>query len=126
MPWDRSLYPADWPRISHEIRERAGHRCEHCGAAAGEIGYHQDGRWVMVYRDITRVGIEQDDPDAPRLVRCILTVAHLNHQPADCRLENLACLCRRCHLVYDARHHARNAARTRRRRRIERGQMELL
>lgn len=32
-------------------------------------------------------------------------MAHLNHDPADNDLGNLAALCQRCHLVYDARHH---------------------
>lgn len=31
--------------------------------------------------------------------------AHLNHTPGDDRLENLAWLCRRCHLKFDAGHH---------------------
>lgn len=126
MTWDKSLYPADWPAISQAIRERAGHRCEQCGAAAGEVGYHRDGQWVMVYRSLAQIDMAADEPGGPRLVVCILTVAHLDHTPANCDPANLRCLCRGCHLRYDAAHHARNAARTRRRRRIERGQMELL
>jgi hypothetical protein len=44
----------------------------------------------------------------------MLTVAHLNHQPEDCRDENLKAMCQRCHLRYDTDHHQRNAAATRR------------
>lgn len=47
----------------------------------------------------------------------VLTVAHLNHQPEDCRPENLAAMCQRHHLAYDAEHHKANAHATRRARR---------
>jgi hypothetical protein len=46
----------------------------------------------------------------------MLTVAHLNHTPADCRDENLKAMCQRCHLRYDVEHHQKNASATRRRR----------
>lgn len=44
----------------------------------------------------------------------VLTVAHLNHDPTDCRPENLAAMCQRHHLAYDAALHAANAYETRR------------
>lgn len=44
----------------------------------------------------------------------VLTVAHLNHTPEDCRPENLKAMCQRCHLRYDHDHHQRNARETRR------------
>jgi len=47
----------------------------------------------------------------------VLTVAHLNHYPPDCRPENLLALCQTCHLRYDQVLHARNAHETRRARR---------
>ena len=45
--------------------------------------------------------------------KIILTVAHLNHQPEDCRPENLKAMCQRCHLRYDREHHKESAAKTR-------------
>jgi hypothetical protein len=51
-----------------------------------------------------------------------LTVAHLNHQPHDCRRENLAALCAPCHCRYDAK-----AMHTKKRLKREReGQLSLL
>jgi hypothetical protein len=44
----------------------------------------------------------------------VLTVAHLNHTPEDCRDENLKAMCQRCHLRYDLKHHQQNAYQTRR------------
>lgn len=38
----------------------------------------------------------------------ILTVAHLNHIPMDCRDQNLRALCQRCHNSYDMPQRIRN------------------
>lgn len=91
-------YPKDWKAIRERILERAGNRCEgspkypDCRAPNGEI----------------------IDDGMGRRRKVVLTTAHLNHVPEDCRDENLRAWCNRCHLTYDAQHHARNAARTRR------------
>lgn len=53
-------------------------------------------------------------PDDPPQIVIVLTVAHLNHQPEDCRPENLAAMCQRHHLAYDHDHHRANAQATRR------------
>jgi hypothetical protein len=37
-----------------------------------------------------------------RIVRIVLTVAHLDHTPEHCQDENLRCWCQRCHNLYDA------------------------
>lgn len=94
MPMDRSKYPPDWPAIARRIRARADDRCEgspmypDCRAAHGE-----------------------PHPATGSMV--VITVGHLNHDPMDCRDENLRAWCQRCHLTYDAKHHAKNAAKTR-------------
>lgn len=36
--------------------------------------------------------------------KVVLTIAHLNHIPEDCRDENLRALCQKCHNSYDAKH----------------------
>jgi len=101
MPFHAERYPKNWKEISVRIRERAGNRCEFCGAEN-----------------------HQPHPETGSMV--VLTVAHLDHDPQNCSDENLRALCQRCHLRYDADHHARNAALTRLERRIEQGQMKLL
>jgi len=92
MSFDRSRYPRDWPAISRRIRERAKWRCEWCGAVHGQ-------------------------PHPVTRSRVVLTVAHLNHNPRDCRAGNLRALCQRCHLNYDRARHVANARRNRRARR---------
>lgn len=109
MPIDRARYPSDWPAISRQVRDSAGNRCEWCGAANHE-------------------------PHPVTGSRVVLTVAHLgtphpDGRPGDkhdVRRENLAALCQACHLRYDHADHVRHAAETRRRRRVESGQAEML
>jgi len=101
MPFNRSLYPPDWEAISLRIKERAGWKCEFCGAVHGEA------------HPVTGSKV-------------ILTTAHLDHIPAHCEDDNLKALCQRCHLTYDGKHHAKNAAKTRRKKRIDGGQMEMI
>ncbi|HLY29910.1 MAG TPA: hypothetical protein VKQ36_02670 [Ktedonobacterales bacterium] len=102
MPMNRKLYPANWPDISRRIREREGNRCLWCGIANGTM---------------------RDGKRGP--YRVVLTVAHLNHDPADCRDSNLAALCQRCHLSYDAAQHRSSAAATRQKiQQIAQGQMK--
>ena len=101
MQFHKERYPADWKKISLRIRAKAGNQCEFCGA-------------------------ENYKPHPVTGSKVVLTVAHLNHIPMDVRDENLKALCQRCHLTYDAKHHAQNAAITRHKRRVESGQLELI
>lgn len=90
-PGRKKLYPPrkEWLRIRARILERAGHRCEgsprfpNCRAAN-----HQ--------------------PHPVTGSKVVLTIAHLNHRPSDCRDSNLRAWCNRCHLVYDQAIHIRN------------------
>jgi hypothetical protein len=85
---NRKRYPANWKAISLAIRARAGNRCEWCYARNG-------------------------DPHPCTGSKVVLTCAHLDHVPENCDYTNLAALCQRCHLRYDAKHHASNSRRTR-------------
>lgn len=125
-PENKARYPKDWPAISQRIRERAGQICEFCGVKNYELGAWISGRWWKAHpkgnglHDWPRQGetfpchYGDESPIWTKVKRVVLTVAHLNHQPEDCADENLKALCQRCHLVYDAKHHATNAAKTRR------------
>ena len=82
-----SNYPANWPAISRAIRDRSGGQCE----CTGECGLHRGNRCEE--RDRTKAVWAAG--------QVVLTVAHRNHSPADCRPENLMALCNTCHLRYD-------------------------
>jgi hypothetical protein len=97
-PENKGRYPKDWKAIRERILTRAGNRCE--GSPAYPDCRAMNG---MEIRGLDR-----------RLV--VLTIAHLNHVPEDCAEDNLRAWCQRCHLTYDAKHHAKTAAVTRRKR----------
>jgi hypothetical protein len=100
-PENKHLYPPDWPVISEGIRfTRAGGQCE----CEGECG-----RETHAGRCPNRHG----QPAYGTGSKVILTVAHLNHEPSDCRPENLKAMCNGCHLHYDRDHHAQTRAATR-------------
>ncbi len=74
MPWKRHRYPANWDAIATAVKVAAGWRCEHCG--------------------------HPHDPATGH----VLTVHHLDMNPANCADENLVALCQRCHLRIQARY----------------------
>lgn len=98
-PENRRRYPPDWPEISLHIRQdRAQGHCE----CAGECRRHTHACQAQHGRPHPVTGS-----------RVVLTVAHLDHTPENVSPDNLRAMCQRCHLSYDAAHHAATAARTR-------------
>lgn len=81
MPMDRTLYPDNWEEMALAAKIAANWTCQRCGVCRGD-------------RQINRHG---------RLVKVVLTTAHLNHDPwnPDADLE---VMCWPCHAKYDAAH----------------------
>jgi hypothetical protein len=126
MPFHRERYPDDWKAISKRIREeRAGNKCEWCGIENGTqfANTTLDGNRVP-FIDIAQMSrldkVFLFGNEAPALSKIVLTVAHIDHDTTNNDDGNLAALCQRCHLRHDAKHHAKNAAVTRRRKFLER------
>lgn len=113
-PENLSRYPKNWSEISKRIRHRAGNKCEFCGIGNGWIGYRNESGKFVCIAEFGKPQNWEDHATGYRVFRVVLTVAHLNHEPSDCSDENLKALCQKCHLAYDAEHHKRNAALTRR------------
>jgi hypothetical protein len=120
MPVDYNRYPKDWKQISLRIRERSGNRCE----CEGECGLHRTNPGPR--RCCERNGEKAKWAKG----KVILTVAHLGvpkpdgtpgdpHDKLDVRDENLKAMCQRCHLRYDLKEHMKNAANTRRRKKLK-------
>lgn len=121
-PENKARYPDNWPEIRERIMDRAGARCEWpgCGVRHRALGYWHNDRFVYLPRALREAGV--DGPctiaavEGPlKIIRIILTIAHLDHTPENCADDNLRAWCQRHHLGYDAGHHAVNAARTRHR-----------
>jgi 5-methylcytosine-specific restriction endonuclease McrA len=122
-PENKARYPRDWYQISLRIRERARWKCEWCGVPDGELGGRRsDGHWLKA-QPLGNGGHGPSGLEWPkegewawcgngetegcanlRIVRIVLTVAHLDHTPENCADENLKSLCQRCHNKYDAPH----------------------
>lgn len=130
MPMDRSKYPKDWPEISKRIRfERAKGRCEWCNAPHG--GFRdEEGLWFEPEFAETFPHM------AEGMIKIVTTTAHLGvdkpdgtpgdkADTMDCREENLAALCQRCHLNFDRKQHIQNRYHNRRARLIQAGQIEM-
>lgn len=72
----------EWRELSERVRfERAGNKCEECGA-------------------------QNYEPHPVTGSKVVLTVAHLDHCPENNDLSNLMAMCQRCHNRYDAEHRA--------------------
>ena len=96
-PENAALYPPEWREISRKTRDAAGNCCQ--GSPAFP--------WC-------RAANGKPHPVTGSVV--VLTVGHLDHDPTNCAADNLKAWCQRCHLTYDAKHHAKNARKTREKR----------
>lgn len=124
-PENRARYPKEWPQIRAAILERAEHKCEKCkapnrtriarGAGKDVDTYMTDDADVYCADSGQYLGrCRMDSFVMLRMTDVVLTIAHLDHVPENCAPENLRAWCQRCHLRYDAAHHAATANQTRR------------
>ena len=81
MPVNWKNYPPNWKEIAVSVKEGTDWTCQVCGKQCKRPG------------------------EPFKTHKMTLTVAHLNHDPMDCRPENLKAMCAPCHLKYDCKHH---------------------
>ena len=119
---NRARYPADWPAVRERILRRALWRCEWpgCNALHRDIGWwREDGKFIPMGRALRDAGakaghrIDCACGGQIKLIKIVLTIAHLDHTPENCADDNLRAWCQRHHLAYDAEHHQITAYRTR-------------
>ena len=149
-----SKYPDNWDEVRNAVLLRAGGqkddprvgaRCEWCHVQNYAIGYrdnegqfhyakgnefYDNMQYATSYTDAREAADhcnEWCDQD-PRYVVIVLTIAHLaDPDPMNVSMDNLAALCQRCHNRYDNEMRImKNAKKTKRKKLIEAGQMELL
>lgn len=119
MPCDYSNYPKDWKQIRERILKREFNCCKVCGVLNYSKGARDKfGHW---HSEEQIDGMKSDDGfhhfngEYPKIIRIVLTVAHLNHDVGDNSDENLAALCQLHHLRHDIDHHKKNSRATRNR-----------
>lgn len=126
-PENRDRYPVNWKEIRAAILTRARNCCEQCRVANGDMivrGIDRDAGTFQRYEGDGEVYNAENgrligrrkasEYCGNRWTRVVLTIAHLDHVPENCDPSNLRALCQRCHLAYDAEHHAETARATRR------------
>src|SRR5262245_66157913 len=114
-PENRLRYPKNWPDLRAAVLQRAGFRCEgspmfpDCRAPGASWRNNETGEYTL-----REAVAERWRLDGQRSTLIVLTIGHLDHIPEHCDLSNLRAWCQRCHLNYDAKHHAQTAYMTRR------------
>jgi len=120
MPIDYSNYPKNWKtEIQPKILERAENCCEFCGIENKAVYIIEDSNVLILEKFVSGIYI---CPDGFKrgvgktgewvLKQVILTIAHLNHDITDNRMENLKALCQKCHLDYDKEYRKANRKNT--------------
>jgi len=92
-PENKARYPKNWKELSTSLKEEANWQCQ-CDGRCNRNTH--SGRCPNKHKE--------EAYGSKSIV--ILTTAHLNHTPEDCRKENLMVMCQGCHLHYDKEHHA--------------------
>lgn len=124
-PENRRRYPANWSDIRDAILARAGNCCEQCKVPNGERIARGEGSHADTYQMndanvyCANTGehlgrVRMSEYTLKNMVDIVLTIGHLDHVPENCDHANLRAWCQRCHLRYDAAHHAETARQTRR------------
>lgn len=104
MPCNYQNYSPLWKSVIRpDILQRANNCCEVCGVKNYVTGYrYKDGTFIV------SEGIQQDIDyilDDNKIIKIILTIAHLDHDINNNDYANLKAMCQRCHLRYDIEHH---------------------
>ena len=125
MPIDYKKYPKDWKTVIRPaIMERAKNCCEFCKVPNYEVILRGNWHEIECYQDehgsiynantSEVIGSDYLGEVHPtnKLIKVVLTIAHLDHDIKNNDLSNLKALCQKCHLNYDKEHHRRNSRQT--------------
>lgn len=105
-PERQALYPPDWKAIRMRILHRAGGCCEFTRADGSRCSAPNDS---LIARDVRNLenwwawdfADAYVPPSFYKLVRIVLTIAHLDHDETHCSDENLKAGCQLHHLRHD-------------------------
>lgn len=113
MPIDYKNYPSNWKtEIRPAILKRENNRCKFCQVENYAIGYrNESGDWFDIGCSMQGDLDAEDARDLGyRVIKIVLTVAHLDHDLKNNEYENLAALCQRCHNRHDIKNRVHNRA----------------
>ena len=124
MPLDYSEYPSNWLKeIRPRILARAGEvrddsifggiavqaKCEWCGVSNYAIGYRdKTGKFNELQNSMAGDDLYDQLRIKGKVIKIVLTIAHIDHNKSNNNDNNLAALCQKCHLNHDRDHHSKN------------------
>mgnify|MGYP001810272016 CR=1 FL=1 len=132
MPINKSLYPPNWNSISLQVRSHANWTCEQCSKPCRQPGQSWDEFHAYLLHDVEYPWFGQAAEELPTgefkyyPTRFVLTVAHLDGNPSNCKSDNLKALCAPCHLRLDVAQHVRSRKHGRYKSREQSGQLFFL
>ena len=110
MPIDYKNYPANWKtEIRPAILARENNRCKFCGLENYAVGYRDELGWHEIECSMQGdCDAEDAEESGYRVIKIILTIAHLDHNVNNNDYSNLAALCQKCHNNYDIKQRVHN------------------
>lgn len=127
-PKNQARYPANWKQLRAAVLERAGHKCEQCGLpnyalvqtvdgerqCAGGSAYYDQFQYTVSFAEANAARLHLNHYCDENYIVVVLTIAHLEHDELETQdISRLRAWCQKCHLTYDAKHHAQTAYHTR-------------
>jgi len=95
---NKHLYPKNWEEIRQKILDKCKQKCEECGVQNLVYGWRNNlGQFITEPQEELALKRELGF----RIIRIVLTVAHLDHNPRNNLPNNLKALCQRCHFQHD-------------------------
>ena len=113
-PENKKRYPDNWKEIREKILKRANNQCEfiHCKVSNGAVGVRLNGEFVELFGGQKAGEMwSMSESKSLKVIKIVLTIAHLDHQPENNDENNLKALCQQCHNRYDAKFRAENRKR---------------
>lgn len=117
-PENAKRYPANWKELRAAVLARAGNCCEgspaypDCRIGNGWFRNNTTGETCPPDSGLVTEAWELADGDSVTLI--VLTIAHLEHDELETQdISRLRAWCQKCHLTYDAKHHAQISYHTR-------------
>lgn len=99
MPIDYKKYHPLWKeKIRPEILARAKYKCENCKVKHKAKGYRINGVFHDIENSFDKNWAKEN---GLKVIRIILTIAHLDHDRTNNDYSNLKALCQKCHLDHD-------------------------
>ncbi len=116
MPIDYKNYPANWKtEIRPAIMQRANNCCEFCGVSNYKLIIRGNWEGIECYQDIDGNIYDSNTSEiigkdyvgevhqTNKLIKVVLTIAHLDNDTKNNSYGNLKALCQRCHNRYDVK-----------------------